>query len=202
MWVEPVLPYLNLKMKNMKTYIAFAFLVICMSCSTTVAIETEKNYEAIVLPDGSQVQLNHHSSISFKKNFTPRTIHLDGEAFFTVVPGKYAFIVTTPYGNVEVLGTEFNVKTTSNQLVVDVKKGIVELKTAYHTSKVKKGIKATYKDGEQVVQQIKSNKEYRKWMRSLKKEFKEMGKELQPALKELGDEFEKAGKKLGDEFKK
>lgn len=182
--------------------VVYALLVLCMACSSSIEIETNKNFEALLLPDGSQIYLNHQSTISYDQDFNPRTIHLDGEAFFTVVPSKSTFTVTTAYGDVEVLGTEFNVRTSTNLIVVDVKKGLVELKTAYNTSKIKKGIKAIYKDGEQTVRQIKSKKEYRKWMRSLQKELKKIGKELKPALKEIGNEFEKTGKKISEEFKK
>lgn len=186
----------------MTKYIVCCFLLMNMACGSTIEIATEEDYEALVLPDGSQVYLNQHSSISYQEDFSPRHIILSGEAFFSVVPDISVFIVATQHGDIEVLGTEFNVKTTSNQIAVAVKKGLVELKTTYHKSKVKKGMKAIYKDGAQEVQQIKSKGEYRKWMRSLRKEFKKLGKELQPALKEIGNEFEKAGKKIGGEFKK
>lgn len=145
--------------------------------------------------------MNHHSTISYQHDFTPRTVSLTGEAFFTVTPGESVFTVVTDHGDIRVLGTEFNVKTTSNQVAVDVKKGLVELKTKFDKSKVKKGIKAVYKDGEQAVQQIKSDKEYRKWIRSLEKDFKALGKEFKPFVKEIGDDFKKAGKKIGNEFK-
>ena len=92
-------------------------------------------------------------------------------------------------------------KTSADQVAVDVKKGLVELKTTYDNSKVKRGIKAIYKDGEQAVQKLKSDKEYRKWMRSLQKDFKAIGKELKPALKEIGNDFKKAERKIGKEFK-
>ena len=164
-------------------------------------VHTEGNYEAVVLPDGSQVYLNHHSSISYHKDFNPRTINLSGEAFFTVIHNESIFTVATANGDIEVLGTEFNVKTTSNQVAVDVKNGLVELKTKYDKSKVQKGTMAVYKDGERAVQKMKSNKEYRKWMRSLEKDFKALNKQLKPALKEVGNDFKKAGKKIGDEFK-
>jgi ferric-dicitrate binding protein FerR (iron transport regulator) len=147
-----------------------------------------------LLPDGSQVYLNHHSSISYHEDFDPRKVNLDGEAFFTVVSNESIFTVVTAHGDIEVLGTEFNVKTTSDQVVIDVKKGLVELKTKYDKSKVKKGIKAVYKDSEQTVQKIKSNKEYRKWILSLERDFTELGKQLKPALKEIGNEFKKTGK--------
>lgn len=165
-------------------------------------VHTAGNYEAVVLPDGSQVYMNHNSIISYQEDFNPRTVNLSGEAFFTVEPNESIFTVATAHGDIKVLGTEFNVKTTSEQVAVDVKKGLVELKTTYDTSKVKKGIKAVYKDGERAVQKIKSNREYQKWIRSLEEDFKALGKEFKPALKEIGDDFKKAGKKIGDEFKK
>lgn len=166
-----------------------------------MVVVTKENYEAVLLPDGSQVYMNHHSSISYQEDFSPRTITLNGEAFFTVKPNESIFTVATAHGDIKVLGTEFNVKTASDQVAVDVKKSLVELKTKFDKDRVKKGIKAVYKDGERAVQKIKSNKEYRKWIRSLEKNFKELGKELKPALKEIGDDFKKAGKKIGDEFK-
>jgi len=86
-------------------------------------------------------------------------------------------------------------------VAVDVKKGVVELKTKYNKSTIKKGIKAVYKDGEQAVQKIKSDKEYRKWIRLLEKDFKVLGKELKPALNKIDNDFKKAGKKIRNEFK-
>lgn len=186
----------------MTKYIFCCFLMLLLSCGSDMETSTESNYEAVALPDGSQVFLNHNSSISYAKEFKPRAVKLSGEAFFKVVPGASNFTVRTKYGDVAVLGTEFNVKTTSNQIAVDVKQGLVELKTAFGKSKIKKGARAVYKEGEQAVQQLKSNKAYRKWMRSLQKDLKKLGRDLKPVLKEIGDDFEKAGKKIGEEFKK
>ena len=63
------------------------------------------------LPDGSTVNLNavtevRYAQQSWKKE---RRIQLEGEAFFEVEKGV-SFIVETPYGTVEVLGTSFNVE--------------------------------------------------------------------------------------------
>lgn len=185
-----------------KSIIILLLLLGCTACSGDVQISTHENYETVVLPDGSQVYLNHQSAISYEENFNPRALTLTGEAYFTVVSGESPFTVTTAHGTVEVLGTEFNVKTTSKQIAVDVKKGLVALKTKYHKSNIKKGIKAIYTDGEETVQHIKSNREYREWIRSLQKELKKLGKELQPALKNIGNEFKKTGKNIGKEFKK
>lgn len=182
-----------------KIGILFLFLC-CMACSPSVEYATTDDYQALVLPDGSEVYLNHHSRLSYEGDFEPRTVHLEGEGFFKVVHGTTPFSVITPRGEITVLGTEFSVKSTSEAVAVDVKKGSVALRTAYDESQIKKGMKAVYKEGEQTVQRLKSNREYRKWMRNLKKELKKVGKELKPALKEVGGELKKAGKKLGKEL--
>lgn len=64
----------------------------------------------ITLPDGSQVQLNSCTQISFPDNFRQqREIYLQGEAFFEVAPNTSSpFRVRTDSLMVEVLGTRFN----------------------------------------------------------------------------------------------
>ncbi len=65
---------------------------------------------AWVLPDKSVININDGSSIQYNANrFTKnRKINLKGEAFFEVEKGN-PFIVSTPQGSIEVLGTSFNV---------------------------------------------------------------------------------------------
>lgn len=72
-----------------------------------------------VLPDGSTVQLNAESRISwnqedFKKK---RTIQLKGEAFFSVEKGT-DFTVVSASGEVRVLGTRFNVYDRDGRMTV------------------------------------------------------------------------------------
>lgn len=69
------------------------------------------NQLAITLPDGSTVQLNANSSLKHKRFFwiNNRQLQLQGEAYFKVQKGS-DFVVGTNYGNVTVLGTQFNVK--------------------------------------------------------------------------------------------
>jgi ferric-dicitrate binding protein FerR (iron transport regulator) len=189
-----------------KPYVKYLYVclgMLCFTCGTnTLEITTKDNYEVAYLPDGSAVYLNHNSTIKYDKEFDPRTIELNGEAFFTVITDESIFLVTTEFGDIEVLGTEFNVKTAANQVEVDVKSGLVELKTEYNNSKVKKGFKAVYKEGDKKIQEIKSNKEFRKWTRSLKSELKRLGKDLKPLLKNVDKEFKKAGQEISKELKK
>ena len=66
----------------------------------------------VVLPDGSEVKLNANSIIYFPERFTDeRRVTLSGEAFFRVKRDVHRkFIVNAGFQEVEVLGTEFNVK--------------------------------------------------------------------------------------------
>ncbi|MCD8079705.1 MAG: FecR domain-containing protein [Bacteroides sp.] len=67
----------------------------------------------VTLPDGTSVWLNSCSKMEYPGIFTEksREITLDGEAYFEVKhqPGK-PFVVHTVYGDIEVLGTTFNVE--------------------------------------------------------------------------------------------
>ncbi|MEL7588082.1 MAG: FecR domain-containing protein [Prolixibacteraceae bacterium] len=81
------------------------------------------------LPDGSMVWLNSGSSLTYSGNFSnQRNVELQGEAFFDVVKAKSPFVVSTPYGNVSVLGTAFNVHVyPDNDFAVTLERGSVSL---------------------------------------------------------------------------
>jgi len=83
---------------------------------------------AFELPDGSKVLLNSKSTITFnKKNWdTNRTLELNGEAFFDVEKGN-TFTVKTLQGNVNVLGTEFNVNASTDFFKVSCYEGKVNV---------------------------------------------------------------------------
>jgi ferric-dicitrate binding protein FerR (iron transport regulator) len=63
------------------------------------------------LPDNSEVNINANSSLTYNSSSwdQKRKLQLEGEAFFKVKTGE-KFTVSTTYGDVEVLGTQFNVK--------------------------------------------------------------------------------------------
>jgi transmembrane sensor len=84
---------------------------------------------AVTLPDGSRVELNGGTSLSYDRGLGAglldrsgaRRVRLDGEAFFDVVSDGRPFEVETFNAVVQVLGTEFNVKSWSTSPSMDTR---------------------------------------------------------------------------------
>ena len=83
-----------------------------------------------VLEDGSEVILNSKSTITYtaKDWETNRELTLEGEAYFKVSKGK-TFTVITANGNVQVLGTQFDVNSTTDFFDVTCYEGKVKVTT-------------------------------------------------------------------------
>lgn len=84
-------------------------------------------YEKMVtdtLPDGSVIQLNKHSVISY----SGRTVKLKGEAFFKVVHNDARpFTVQTNGVSITDIGTAFNIRSDAEGVEVIVESGIVKV---------------------------------------------------------------------------
>ena len=118
----------------------------------------------VVLPDGSEITLNAHSSISYLKHWSSneiRKVELQGEAFFKVkhlnknenaIKNSERFVVSTNDVNVAVLGTTFDVKNRHNQTVVVLKTG--KVKVAF---KNKKQTDITMLPGEMIAYETSTN---------------------------------------------
>lgn len=107
---------------------------------TTVA--APQNQQVVTtLPDGTRVRLNAGSQIRFAKNFIRsqgREVHLIGEAYFVVAHNPLKpFKVQVKQAQVEVLGTEFNVKENAigTSVVVAVTKGKVAFRPLHSPKK-------------------------------------------------------------------
>lgn len=92
------------------------------------------------LSDGSHVQLNSGSSLTYRAHFLgTRTVKLEGEAFFDVVGGETPFVVETANARTTVLGTEFNVRSRSDRGVpvtsVVVASGRVEVASSSNSDR-------------------------------------------------------------------
>lgn len=107
----------------------------------------------LVLPDGSKVLLNSGSKIFYSTDFNTsnREIKLEGEAWFDVEKNiKHPFIVHTSFYDVNVTGTEFNVKAYKDdkEIVTTLEEGEVEIVSTKTFNMVKDII---LKPGEQIV---------------------------------------------------
>ena len=97
--------------------------------NTVVTIKTQNNVLTDTLPDGSTVELNRNSAITYINNFKKqREVKLTGEAFFTVIHNaNIPFNVHAGTVNIRDIGTSFNVKSKPEYLEVIVETGIVKV---------------------------------------------------------------------------
>ena len=86
--------------------------------------------KTIALLDGSEVILNSKTKIIYDEDnwIKERKLYLDGEAYFRVTKGE-GFVVITNSGTVSVLGTQFNVNSTTDFFDVVCFEGKVGVKT-------------------------------------------------------------------------
>lgn len=93
-------------------------------------------FVTVALPDGSDVELNSGSALSYARGFwrlpfvaaDERTVQLSGEAYFDVERGARPFVVETADARVRVLGTAFNVRSRDDAgTIVTVEEGRVEV---------------------------------------------------------------------------
>lgn len=132
---------------------------VAVQIKTTVILAENLPCRHIVLPDGSEVWVRRGGTISFPEDFgTGRTVHLEGEAYFSVVKqdGK-PFKVSGSDITVNVLGTEFNMKTGEGMFPeVMLVEGSVEATIAEQKLTMKPGEGLLYdsRTGEMTLQQV------------------------------------------------
>lgn len=92
---------------------------------------------SLVLPDGSDVELNAGSELAYFPYWWrfSRHLELDGEAFFNVRKGK-KFEVVSERGKTRVLGTSFNVLSRDDQYQVTCFSGNVKVVSKDHKKSV------------------------------------------------------------------
>ncbi len=76
-------------------------------------IKTGDEERVVLLADGTQIYMNTYSVIKYPRTFDGemREIEFNGEAFFDVAKDpQHPFIIHTPFEDVTVLGTSFNVR--------------------------------------------------------------------------------------------
>lgn len=130
-----------------KEVFKIASVVVLTACLSFLYFETRNDKEIVMqevvvpagqrinlkLADGTSVWLNSNSRLHYPSAFGKKTrnVVLDGEAYFEVAHNeKQPFVVHTPQGDVEVLGTTFNVEAYSadRSFVTSLMEGSVKVK--------------------------------------------------------------------------
>jgi ferric-dicitrate binding protein FerR (iron transport regulator) len=117
---------------NWFRYAAAAVLVLALTSVSFMRFSTQTitapagQHASALLPDGSQVELNAASEISFHPYWWrfSRDVNFEGEAFFDVKKGS-SFSVMSKNGTTTVLGTSFNINSRDNGYQVYCKTGKV-----------------------------------------------------------------------------
>lgn len=106
----------------------------------------------VVLPDGTKIWLNAASRLLYPVTFsgTERKVEISGEAYLEVAANAtQPFIVKTDKGEIEVLGTSFNVNAYTDEAVIrtTLLQGKVRVKAGAHSSVLSPGQQATIGEG-------------------------------------------------------
>lgn len=120
----------------------------------------------LALPDGSEIKVNADSKVTysatrFKYN---RELELVGEAFFSVKKGS-VFVVKTPIGRVEVLGTTLNVFSRENIFNVSCHTGKVRVSVGLQSITILPGEKVSWTGSELRKSTFISNEKEAGWTR-------------------------------------
>jgi ferric-dicitrate binding protein FerR (iron transport regulator) len=185
-----------MNLKELKVSIILCVFIFSFYSCSTVTVKTKDNFEMIELPDGSLVYLNYDSYIRYDKKFSERKIEQNGEAYYFVVHDKNPFVITTPSGEIIVTGTEFDVKSSVDELEVEVDEGTVEVKVKEVIKKIKEGECVIYNKGKDIFEVARAEFKSKIWTNDLKREFKSLGKEFKRSGKEIGKEFKNIKKDI------
>lgn len=116
----------------------------------TLTVPAGKDYH-LLLADGTQIQLNAATTISFPFTFPGKTreVTINGEAYFQIAAkAGQPFIVHLPGNTVNVLGTAFNINTYDTGLVkVALVEGAVKVATGKQDVLLKPGYELTSTPG-------------------------------------------------------
>ncbi|WNW11869.1 FecR family protein [Pseudomonas sp. DTU_2021_1001937_2_SI_NGA_ILE_001] len=111
---------------------------------------SQSGLESVTLADGSEVQMNCGTRLSFANYQDRRSVTLSkGEAFFKVThDAQHPFVVNAGQGQIQVTGTQFNVWTYGDSVVVTLSEGSVRVlsdtRTPEHVAYLSPGMQARY----------------------------------------------------------
>lgn len=144
----------SLRRKQLWLYVTAAFVAIALLLSSSAYLYEKEiiipkgEHSTHMLPDGSTVQLNADSHLSYKPYWwkISREVRLNGEGYFEVIHGS-TFQVQTNTSTVTVLGTSFNIYAREdNYLNVTCLTGKVQVKKDNQTVVLTSNMQAQYQN--------------------------------------------------------
>jgi ferric-dicitrate binding protein FerR (iron transport regulator) len=161
--------------------------------SNKTTITSDLDIFETILPDGSKITLNKNSEVSYNSNFNKdsRTLKLQGEAFFEVEHNlNKSFIIEANNVFIEVVGTEFFVKTSENNTEVIVKEGKVKVynsQTKSDTIYLTAGEKSDFSAKTDIIEKSENKEEnYLSWKTKI---FKFENTEFDEVIKYFEDAY-------------
>lgn len=143
---------------------------------------------AIVLPDGSKVDLNAESEISYKPLWwhISRDVELKGEAYFEVEKGS-TFDVRSGEYTVSVLGTSFNIFSRDGKYNVTCLTGKVNVSDKLESVILTPNMQALWNDGKLISKDIDDAKESINWKQG---KFVFVGVPLYEVIQEIERQYD------------
>lgn len=191
-------PVHKLKIRSFSPYrlAVAAVIIILIGISAFMGTYTKTiqspagEHSQIILPDNSKVLLNAQSEIAFKPflwHFS-RNLHLEGEAYFEVKPGK-DFVVSSATGRTTVVGTSFNIYARNEiyQVTCVTGKVRVENKTGSKEVLLTPGQKAVVDSGGYV--SIENNTEIENTLSWRNRRFNFTAVPLNEVFEEIGRQY-------------
>lgn len=126
-------------------------------------ISTASETQSVTLPDGSQVDLNRHTTLRYASDFgeEDREVVLEGEAFFNVThDSENPFRVSVDETDITVLGTSFNVSgyEKANEIEVVVESGLVGFSSSKgEVVELSEGEKGVFEKDRNVINETQNN---------------------------------------------
>ncbi len=130
-----------------------------------VAVPMGASY-AEQLADGTRIVINADTRITYPETFDAhrREVALTGEAYFEVAHRADApFVVTTPAGSIEVLGTHFNVMATADRTTVTLAEGSVRLRFGHREFMMQPGEQASITASGDIDVRTVNTRNYTSW---------------------------------------
>ncbi len=135
--------------------------------TNTVSSEFGMTNRNVILSDGTSIQLNADSKISYANDYGNgnRNVHLKGEAFFNVTPSNLPFIVMTDFAKITVLGTKFNIRARDDGFETGVNEGSVEINKNNKSLVLSKGQRALIESkNDEIIYSSSTSNHYPGWL--------------------------------------